>query len=413
VRGIKRRKAEYAPFFCEVTTMLTDKEIKALTPKEKPYKISDGQGLYIEVAKSGSKIWRAKYRYQGREKRLTIGAWPRVSIHEARKAVLAAKDVLREGDDPSRRKRRATVGENFRDIALDWLERKLPAWSDTHAATVKSRLVHYIFPQIGDISMIKITPPDVLSFVRGIERQRKFETASRVLEITSQVMRYGVACGLIPSDPCRDLRGALTSHRSRPMAALTSEEDIAGLMASIREYSGSYTVKTAMLWSIYLFQRPGNIRRARWDQINYDKCLWTIPTNEMKNRRKHIVPLPTQCMEILKNIRGGKFSPEWVFPGFSASRPLSENGVLSALRRMGYTPQEMTAHGFRALAKTRLSEMIGKGQFQHVRREHVEKQLAHASADRIEDIYNRSEYVDERREMLQAWCNYLDNLAHT
>ena len=387
---------------------LTDTALKALRSKLTSYKVFDGGGLYIEVLPSGKKIWRAKYRFAQKEKRATLGHYPGTSLREARRALIALKDSLSSGVDPSASKRShaPTDGGMFETVSLDWIEKQKPGWSDIHAGTVKRRLELYAFPHIGSRVVKEITPQEVLKFLRLIEGKGKNETASRVLGICSQVFRYAVSCGLCDSDPCRDLRGALTTHVETPRAAIIHPNEVAGLMASIQVYKGSFVTKCALLWSAYTFCRPGEIRRAEWSEIDWDKKEWRIPAAKMKMRFEHRVPLARQCLDILSSLQERKYSDVWIFPGPRPSQPLSENGVLSALRRMGYEKEEMTAHGFRAMASTLLNEM-------GYRADIIEKQLAHGDKDKIRAVYNRAAYMGERRTMMQEWANYLDELKPT
>jgi integrase len=389
--------------------MLNLKIIKALSPREKVYRVFDGQrtGLHIEVAVSGSKIWRVKYRHENKQKLYTIGHWPRISIDDARKQAMLFQEALKDGSNPAIFKGRARfAGATFREMAEEWQQKRgIPKWSPGHAITVKRRLELYVYPHISDYPVSKITPPDVLFFIRQLEDQRKNETAARTMGIVSQVLRYAVALGVISADPTRDLKGALTIHTPKHMAALVEEKDAAGLMASIRDYEGTHSVKAALYFSAYLFLRPGEIRQAEWAEVDLSKQLWIIPATKMKGRKKHISPLPRQCLEILNDLKGRKLSDRWVFPGHNRERPLSENGVISALRRMGYSKEQMCAHGFRALAKTRLMEL---GIAPHL----IEAQMAHTAGDKVEVAYNRALYVSQRAEMLQFWADYLDGLIH-
>lgn len=382
---------------------LTDTAIKALKPRATLYKVFDGSGLYLEVLPTGTKVWRMKYRYAGKDKRHTLGKYPALTLRDARLAMLLAKKTLDTGKDlPS--KTRAIAGNTFREVAEDWQERQKPRWSDGHAQTVTARLGLYVYPHIGGVPIGDITPTDVLALVRRIESRKKLETASRVLGICSQVFRYGVSCDVCPSDPCRDLRGALTAHVETPRPALTKPDDVGGLMLSIEGYEGYSVTRAAMLWSAYTFCRPGEVRRAEWAEIDWEKEEWRIPAEKMKMRFEHRVPLARQCLAILDNLKAKRLSDVWIFPSPRPSRPLSENGVLSALRRMGYEKHEMTAHGFRAMASTLLNEL-------GYRPDLIERQLAHGDTDKVRAVYNRAAYMDERRIMMQEWADYLDGLA--
>ena len=385
---------------------LTDLVIKSLKPKEKRYKIFDARGLHIEVQPSGTKVWRIRYFFQKKEKRATIGQYPQMSLREARASHAKSLELLDDGIDPfdslgnTSNSNRVT----FAEVAYDWVDKQAPRWSDIHKGTVKTRLERYALPHIGDLPIESITPPDVLRFVRLIEGKGAFETASRVFGICSQVFRFAVACGICPSDPCRDLRGALTTHVETPRPAITDPDEVGALLLSIRDYRGAFVTRMAMLWSAYTFCRPGEVRKAEWSEIVWDKQEWRIPAEKMKMRFEHRVPLSTQCMKILEDLRERKLSEQWIFPGVRPGRPLSENGVLCALRRMGYEKHEMTAHGFRAMASTLLNEL-------GYRPDIIERQLAHGDTDKVRAIYNRAAYLDERRAMMQAWSNYLDSLV--
>lgn len=385
---------------------LTDKQIKALQPEDKSKKYFDGGGLYLEVAPSGGKWWRLKYRFEGKEKRISLGTYPAVSLKDARSAAIETKNILSQGIDPSAKKKEVAPhdgGKSFKSVAADWIERQSARWSGGHRQTVEYRLERFVHPNIGESQITDIETPDILEFIRAIENDGHIETASRVLGICSQVFRYAVSCGDCKSDPCRDLRGALSAHVETPRAALTRPKDVAGLMASIYDYSGYSVTRAALMWSAYTFCRPGEVRRAEWSEVFWEEREWRIPAQKMKMRFEHRVPLCTQCMDILHELRDKKYSAVWIFPSPRPSRPLSENGVLSALRRMGYEKHEMSAHGFRAMASTMLNEL-------GYRPDLIEKQLAHGDTDKVRAVYNRAAYMDERRAMMQYWADYLDRL---
>ena len=382
---------------------LTDSAIKALRPAEKRFKAFDSGGLYLEVLPSGSKVWRLKYRWERKDKRLTIGPYPSVTLKDARKQAQRAKNVLESGRDPAAEKSAEDKAVTFEAVTREWIEKQSARWSDVHKSTVCYRLERFAFQHIGALPIDSVTPQQVLHCVRLVEGQGKNETASRVLGICSQVFRYAVACGYCQSYPCRDLRGALMAHVETPRPALTRKEDIAGLMAAIDAYVGYGVTRAALYWSAYTFCRPGEVRRAEWSEIFWDEKEWRIPPEKMKMRFEHRVPLCRQCMDILYELREKRFSEVWIFPSTRPSRPLSENGVLSALRRMGYEKHEMTAHGFRAMASTMLNEL-------GYRPDIIERQLAHGDTDKVRAVYNRAAYMDERRVMMQAWADYLDKL---
>ncbi len=385
--------------------MLTATAIKALNPKEKSYKVSDAEGLYIEVLPSGAKSWRFKYRFKGKEKRLVFGLFPAIGLSDARKMLRDTKELLAHGEDPAQKKQlEETPKRTFELVAREWAEKQRPAWSDVHHGTVLYRLERFAFGVVGDKEIDKLSPPEILTILRRIEEQGKHDTAYRVQGIISQVMRYAVACGYCSSDPSRDLRGALTAHVETPRAALTEPADVANLMASIHNYQGSIIMRYAMLWSAYTFCRPGEIRKAEWQEINVDREVWIIPPEKMKMRREHRVPLSRQCLKILKELQEFKFSERWLFPSPLKHKELSEAGVLTALRRMGYEKNEMSAHGFRAMASTRLNELGWNSDV-------IEIQLAHVDKNTVRAAYNRAQYWLERKKMMQEWADYLDTLT--
>lgn len=383
---------------------LTDVGIKNLRPQEKPYKVFDGGGLYIEVLKTGTKVWRVKYRFDGKEKRLTLGEYPLVGLKAARSLLSEAKGKLVRGIDPSYKKREESASAMpFRTAADEWITRQSPKWSDKYREALQSRLERFVYPHIGDRGIQAILPKDILDFIRRIEREGKMTTAYRVLSVCSLVFRYAVACGYCMSDPCRDLRGALTAHIVKPRAALTDPKEVGRLMASIDQYQGSIVIRLAMKWSALTFCRPGEVRKAEWSEIDFEKRLWKIPAEKMKMRREHRVPLSSQCMEILDTLRALNFSQSWLFPSPRGVKPISEVGVLTALRLMGYEKSQMCAHGFRAMASTLLNEMGWNSDI-------IEIQLAHVDRDTVRAVYNRAQYWDKRVEMMQTWADYLDRL---
>lgn len=281
--------------------MLTDKEIKGLKPKDKTYKKFDGNGsgLYVEVLPSGVKSFRVKVSIHGYEKRPTLGIYPDLSLKEARAMIEQAKAKAIEEAEANEAAPQVEI-HTFSAVALEWIEKQAKVWSPDHKGTVEYRVRRFAFPHIGDRDIASITAPDALAFLRLIEGDSKYETASRVRGICSQVFRYGIACGYCTNDPCRDLAAALTPHETKPNAALTKPEDIARLMAGITNYHGQRVTVCALFWSAYTACRPGEVRKAEWSEIDMEKELWTIPAAKTKMRRDHVVPLPKQCMEILR-----------------------------------------------------------------------------------------------------------------
>ncbi len=386
---------------------LTDTAIRALKPKEGRYKVFDGGGLYLEVLPSGSKVWRIKYRWQGNDIRYTVGGYPSTSLRDARGALAEVKRMLDAGENPARkREAEQSHHENtFEKVAREWVSRQ-QTWAEVHRGTVLSRLERFVFKHIGNTPVTQITPPEVLRLLRIIEDQGKLDTAERVKGICSQAFRYGVSAGYCESDPCRDLSGALTTHHEIHRAALTKPDDVAMLMARIHEYPGSPVVKCALLWSAYTFCRPGEICNAIYDEVLENKAEWRIPPERMKMRRPHRVPLPRQCLEILSLLGVWKFSDKWLFPSSQKrDQPISNATVLAALQRtLGYG-KAITAHGFRAMAKTLLEEELGYDT------KLIEIQLAHVGKNEVEAAYNRADYWQQRRAMVQEYADYLDALS--
>lgn len=380
---------------------LTEMKLRAIRPDGTITRFYDQMGLYLEVSKAGRKSWRFKYRFAGKEKRLTLGAWPEVSLKEARARRDEARAKLRQGNDPAPGKE---AGGLFQEVAQAWSANMGHVWSASHAATVQGRLARDVYPALGRRPVRLITPQEVLVMLRAIEARQAFETAHRVLGMCSMIFRYAVAVGLVDSDPCRDLRGALVPYQKGQFAALTTPCEAGALMRSIEGYRGSGVVRAALVFSALTFCRPGEIRQAEWKEVDFDRREWIIPAEKMKMRQAHRVPLSRQALEVLVNIRPLTGDGRYVFPGMRGrGRPLSENAVNAALRSMGYAKEQMTAHGFRAMASTLLNELGHRADV-------IEAQLAHKGADKIRAIYNRAEYMDARRRLMQAWADYLDAL---
>lgn len=392
------------------TNKLTVTAIKATKPKEKTFKMADGSGLYLEVSTTGSKYWRMKYRYGGKEKRLAIGVYPEVSLASAREARDEAKRQLTQDIDPSMAKRiahkqgvEASVN-TFEAVALEWLEqihqhKVVPA----HYVRNKRRLERDAFPIIGKRPLDKITPPELLDCLRRIEARGHIDTAHRVKTLCGQVFQYGIGTGRAERDLTSDLRGALRPSKTKHHAAITDPEEVAGLLRAIEGYGGQPATIAALKLAPLVFTRPGELRQAKWVEINLDKATWSFHVS--KTGQPLIVPLPTQAVKILRDLQGLTGRSEFVFPGArSHQRPMSNATLKAALDRMGFKG-EMTAHGFRAMARTILAEQLNYPE--HI----IEHQLAHTVKDANGRAYNRTKYLDQRREMLQAWADYLDGLV--
>jgi integrase len=371
------------------------------TATPKPYKMGDAGGLYMEVAPTGGKWWRLKYRFGGKEKRLALGVYPSITLAEARQRRDEARRLLAQGIDPGEHRKltKNTLpqdADSFEAVAREWHAKFAPTWTAEHAARILQRLTLNVFPWIGARPVGKITAPELLAVLRRIE--------ARAHQNCGAVFRYAVATGRAERDPSADLRGALPPASKRHHAAIIDPKAIAELLRVLDGYTGSFVTACALRLAPLLFVRPGELRRAEWAEIDLDAAEWRIPAAKMKMRAPHVVPLADQALAILRELHPLTGRGRYVFPGArSADRPMSENTVNAALRRLGYDKDVMTGHGFRTLASTTLHEQGWPSDI-------IERQLAHAERNKIKAAYNRAEHLPERRRMMQAWADYLDSL---
>jgi len=381
---------------------LTEVKLRSIKPSGTIERFHDGKGLYLETSKAGGKYWRWKYRFEGKEKRLSLGPWPDVSLKDAREQCDTFRKLLRKGINPARKRQEHTPNiPDLRTVAEAWQQSRINIWSPSYAAKNLEILERDVFPYFLNTHISQIRPQDMLDLIRKIEARKSLSVATRVLGICSSIFRYGIAIGVVDSDPCRDLRGALTRHPTRHLAAVTKQKDAAELLKAIAAYNGSAVVRAAMLFSALTFCRPSEVRLAEWKKIDFDDRMWTTKT---KTLTEHKVPLSNQTIEILKEIYPLTGHKRYVFASpRKKDAPLSVQITNSALRRMGFTKEQMTAHGFRSMASTMLNEA---GQKFDV----IEIQLGHKGHDRIRAIYNRAEYMKERRDLMQKWADYLDQL---
>jgi integrase len=384
--------------------MLTDTKIKAAKPREKPYKLSDGRGLYLLVDPSGGRWWRLKYRFRGKEKKLSLGVYPDVGLKLAREKRDEERRVLGAGVDPAaaRREKRAQGEDTFRALATEWLARQklAPATEDK----AKWQFDDHLFPELGDKPVREIDAPTLLSVLRKIEARGAIESAHRAKQRFSQVLRYAIATGRADSDPSRDLKDALTALKPQNRAAVTQPTKVGELLRAIDGYSGHPVTRAALCLAPYVFVRPGELRGAQWSEINLHDGEWRIRAERMKMGEEHIVPLAPQAVVILRDIHLLTGTGKYVFPAITTpKRCISENTITAALRRMGYSGQEMTAHGFRAMASTLLNE-------QGFPPDVIELQLAHKERNKVRAAYNRAQRLSERRKMMRTWADYLDAL---
>ncbi len=383
--------------------MLSDAKIKNAKPGKNRYRLGDSDGLYLEVMQSGAKYWRYRYTKDGKRHWYTIGEYPVVRLPEARELRDKAKRDLFEGTSPGTQKKVHTE-PTFAEVALDWfnqLEQRLT--SEKEKQTARARITNHVIPFLGDKPINNIKPTDVLAVVRRLEERGTLEVAHRVHQTCSRIFRFAVAAGICERDPAADIKGAIMPVPQRHFASITEATKVGNLLRAIDEYPG-IVVRYAMQFTALTFCRPGEVRHAEWAEIK--DAEWRIPAGKMKMRRPHIVPLSTQALEVLEKVKVISGFGRYVFPSArtpDGSRPMSETAVLTALRIMGYTKDQMTAHGFRSMASTLLNENGFAPDW-------IERQLAHVEGNSVRAAYNYAEYLPERRKMMQWWADYLDKL---
>ena len=389
--------------------MLTNTQIKNAKPEERAVKLFDGGGLYLEIAPSGGKLWRLKYRFDGKEKRLALGRYPEISLADARKRREAARELLANGVDPSedrkakKAERAARLENNFEAVAREWFEKNAPNWAPTHADKIIKRLENDVFPWLGKRPIADVTAPELLKVLRRIEERGAVDTAHRAHQNCGQVLRYAVATGRATRDPSGDLRGALPAAKHQHFAALTEPLQVAGLLRAIDAFEGTFVVQCALRLAPLVFVRPGELRKARWADIDLDKAEWQYVVS--KTKTDHLVPLSTQAVAILRDLHAKTGHREHIFPGRNPRKPMSDMAVNAALRRLGYdTRTEITGHGFRAMARTILHQELNFAP------ELIEHQLAHRVPDSLGAAYNRTKFIEQRRGMMQSWSDYLEKL---
>ena len=390
--------------------MLTVTAVNNAKPKDRPYKLSDEKGLYLFVQTGGSKLWRFDYRFQGKRKTLALGAYPDIPLADARERRDSARKQLANDIDPSESKKAAKASNleasanSLEVIAREWAASYFKNKSDSHQERTMRRLENYIFPWLGNKPISEINAPQVLEAVKRIEKLNKLETAHRTLQATSQVFRYAVQTGRALRDPCVDLRGALPATVVKHMAAFTEPKEIAELLRAIDGFTGSFTVQTALRLSPLVFTRPSELRTAKWADIDLDANEWRYRVS--KTNTMHLVPLSKQAAKLFADMHPLSGHGEFVFQGgHDPKKPMSAAAINAALKRMGYdTQQDITAHGFRAMARTILHERLNIDP--HI----IEHQLAHKVPDTLGAAYNRTKFIEQRTAMMQAWADYLDEL---
>ncbi|HDS1556799.1 integrase arm-type DNA-binding domain-containing protein [Stenotrophomonas maltophilia] len=389
--------------------MLTDAKLRSLKPKDAVYRVADSQGLCIEVRPWGSKIWRYRYRFAAKANMLSLGEYPGVTLAQARSERDKHRALVKAGSDPvqvARIQRAAQMeraGNTFAVLADELMEKRAKKLTPGSVVRERRLLERDLGGFLGSLPIHEISAPLLLQALRKIEARGALETAHRARAAASLVFRYAIATGRATGNPATDLAGALTSTKTKHFASITEPADVARLLRAIWSYQGSPIVSVALKLSAMLFVRPGELRHARWSDINLDTAEWRYTTS--KTKTPHIVPLPAQAVALLHEVRPFARRSEFVFPGArSITKPISENTINAALRYLGFENTEMTAHGFRAMARTLLDEVLG------FRPDFIEHQLAHAVRDPLGRAYNRTSHLEERKKMMQAWADYLDAL---
>lgn len=385
---------------------LTDAKLRALKPRERLYRVADRDGLCIEVRPSGSRLWRFRYRHAGRASMIGLGAYPQVTLQEARLRLAQARATLAAGTDPGatrRRERQAARADDFESVAREWLALQR-RWTPATRAKAEWLLGSYAFPWIGRRAVGDITAPEMLELLRRPEALGKFETAHRLKQRCGRIFGYAIATGRSVHNPAAELAGVLATAEIRHRASITERARVGELMRAIDGYQGHFVTACALRLSPLVFLRPGELRKAEWCEIDLGAAEWRIPAARMKMRLPHLVPLSRQAVAILRELEPVTGRGRYVFPGLAHKhRPMSENAITGALRRLGYSGEDMTAHGFRSMASTLLNES-------GFDRDWIERQLAHADRDAVRAAYNYAQYLPQRRQMMQAWADMLDRL---
>jgi integrase len=391
---------------------LKAQQISAFPAKEAPYRKADEKGLYLEIFPSGSKLWRLKYRIAGKEKRLALGAWPEISLAKARQARDDARAQIGEGIDPGleRKKSKAvakiSAANTFAAIGAEYIEHKMLGEGKAPATILKARwFLDLLIPAIGQLPVTDVDPQMLLAAIKRLEAKGNYETAKKCRSFASRVFRYAVWTGRAKSDPAAMLQGALVTKKAKHYAAILEPTKLGQLLRSIDEYSGNPVTRLALQIAPYVFVRPGELRHAEWSEFDLAAAIWNIPAGKMKARRAHSVPLSGQVISLIQQLMELTGKERYLFPSaYTPARPMSENTVNVAFRRMGFTKDEMTAHGFRATASTMLNEC---GLWNP---DAIERALAHGDSSATRGAYSRGSYWEERVKMAHWWSDYLDKV---
>ncbi len=385
--------------------MLTDRAVKQAKVQEKAYKLPDEKGLFLLVHPNGSKYWRLKYRIFGKEKLFAIGVYPQVGVSDAREKRDLARKLIADGIDPVSNKRQAKLlaqlksANSFESVAREWHSKRRETWSADHARRILQSLETDVFPHIGDRPIVELTAPEVLAVLRRIESRDALDHLGRVRQRVAQVFKYAIQSGKAVHNPAAEMTGACKTRKQEHRPAL-SRQDLPEFLAKLAEYDGNAQTRLALKLLILTFVRTTELRGARWEEFDFERAEWRIPAERMKMKEAHLVPLSTQALEVLEELKPITGSGVLVFPSQSGDdKTMSENTMLYAMYRMGYHSRA-TVHGFRATASTVLNEM-------GYRPDAIERQLAHAERNKVRSAYNRSEYLAERRDMMRGWGDFI------
>jgi len=393
---------------------LTDPACRNAKPKDKPWKLHDVRGLFLLVNPDGSKWWRLRYTLGGKDALLSLGVYPDVSLVKARKDRDAARALIADGINPAQHRQQARMqaaaasANSFEAVAKEWIAKNLPTWAPSHASKIIRRMEKDVFPWIGKRPIAEIEAPDLLRVLNRLEARGVIETAHRARSECGQVFRYAIATGRTKRDISADLRGALQPVATTHFASMMDPVQIGGLLRAMHGYAGTYTVRAALQIAPLLFVRPGELRQMQWSQVNLDTAEWRFVPSKLKRvqaKTEHIVYLPAQVVEVLRDLQPLTGNRAYVFPGErDPKRPMSDAAINAALRRMGFdTKTEITGHGFRAMARTLLAE-------QGWQTDAIERQLAHKPSGPLRGAYDRAQFLAERKKMMQAWADYLEVL---
>ena len=389
---------------------LSDTALRNAKPKAKPYKMYDIDGLFAILTPAGGKWWRFKYRFEGKEKLLSFGTYPEITLKEAREKRDEARKLVAQGIDPSAQRQAvkasiASKEENsFEAVGREWLGKHIDTLAPGYSKKVRSLFERRIFPVFGGKPIAEVEPADILKAARHVEESGAVETAHRLVQLCGQLFRYGIATGRVKYDITQGLHGALPKVSVQHMATITDKKRIGELLRAIDAYGGFLPVKCALKLAPLLFVRPGELRAAEWSEVDFDAGEWRIPTSKMKMKQRHIVPLSRQALAVMEELRIYTGNGRFLFPSArTEEKPIALESMLVALRSMGFTKEEIVPHGFRGMASTMLNEL-------GYNRDWIERQLAHGERNHVRAAYNHAEFLPERRRMMQEWSDYLDEL---